>query len=379
MAKSTTKTTPAKPAKPRPDFPLFPHDTGRWAKKIRGKFHYFGPWDDPDGALNLYLDQKDDLHAGRIPKAKRDGLTVEEACNQFLHARKAKLASGEMALTTWRGYQLTAKQLGKKLGKKRLVEDLSGHDFDLLRNHFAKTNGLVGLKNKINHTRIIFKYAYDAELIDRPVRFGANFKRPSAKSIRRQRTPRMFEAPEIRTMLDNAGPTMRAMLLLGCNCGFGCTDVATLPIKAVDRKSGWVEFARPKTGTDRRIPLWPETLVAIDTALANRPKPQDDNKHLLFVTRTGASFAKESTRYISDQFKKFLQPLGLHQKGRGFYTLHCGASTCQFPKGYGHMIPTRRFNFDERGEAARKVFENAHQIQITMSRGRGNSVETHRR
>ncbi len=36
------------------------------------------------------------------------------------------------------------------------------------------------------------------------------------------------------------------------------------------------------------------------------------------------------------------------------------------------MIPTRRFNFDERGEAARKVFENAHQIQITMSRGRGN-------
>ena len=39
------------------------------------------------------------------------------------------------------------------------------------------------------------------------------------------------------------------------------------------------------------------------------------------------------------------------------------------------MIPTRRFNFSDKPDkpdTARKVFENAHQIQITMSRGRGN-------
>ena len=48
-----------KPSKPRPDFPLFPHATDRWAKKVRGKLHYFGKVSpDPRGeaALELWLD-----------------------------------------------------------------------------------------------------------------------------------------------------------------------------------------------------------------------------------------------------------------------------------------------------------------------------------
>ena len=46
-------------SKPRPDFPLFPHATGRWAKKIRGEFKFFGKVaDDPNGeaALELWLE-----------------------------------------------------------------------------------------------------------------------------------------------------------------------------------------------------------------------------------------------------------------------------------------------------------------------------------
>ena len=54
-AHSTARPAPSKPAKPYPTFPLFPYATRRWAKKIRGKLHYFGPWDDPDGALARYL------------------------------------------------------------------------------------------------------------------------------------------------------------------------------------------------------------------------------------------------------------------------------------------------------------------------------------
>lgn len=90
-----------RPARPSADFPLFPHATGRWAKKIRGKLHYFGPWSDPDGALNNYLKQKDDLHAGRTPRPDSAETTAKQLANAYLHHKKALVDAGELSPRTW--------------------------------------------------------------------------------------------------------------------------------------------------------------------------------------------------------------------------------------------------------------------------------------
>jgi hypothetical protein len=60
-----------------PTFRFFRHASGDWAKKIRGKLHYFGPRDDPDSALNKYLAEKDNLHAGRKPRAELGAIDIK--------------------------------------------------------------------------------------------------------------------------------------------------------------------------------------------------------------------------------------------------------------------------------------------------------------
>jgi hypothetical protein len=127
----------AKPAKPHPDFPLFPHTTKRWAKKIKGKLHYFGPWDNPDGAIQKYLDQRGNLYAGQTLRVPNTQGPVDGSLSAILVI----------------GFSLP-----------------------------RKTNGM----------------------------------------------PQMFEADDLRRIIDVADQPLKAMILPGINCGFDNNDCGTL-------------------------------------------------------------------------------------------------------------------------------------------------------
>lgn len=316
-----------KPKKTYPDFPLFAHNTKRWAKKIRGKVHYFGPWENWQAALDNYLKQKDDLHNGRKAREDPDAITVKRMVNKFLKAKKALVESGDLAELTWRDYKSACEEILASFGPSRLVMDLRPDDFGPLRKQTAKKWGPQRLSKTIQFIRCVFKFAYDAELIDRPIRFGPEFKRPTKGVLRRQRAaagPQLFTAEEVRRMIDTAGFPLKAMLLLGVNCGFGNSDCGNLPQSAIDWQKDILDYPRPKTGIPRRCPLWPETLAALREALAERPAAKkEDHAGLVFLTRCGDSWHTGTPDGpLNRETGKLLRKLGINGRKRlGFYTL----------------------------------------------------------
>jgi integrase len=328
MTKSSRSSEPSKFQKPRPDFPLFPHSTGRWAKKVRGKRHYFGKVEgDENGqaALAKWLDEKDDLLAGRKPRVKTgDELTVEDLCNHFMAFKEDALTSGELAQRTYDRYLETSKYIAKALGKTRVVDDLRPDDFQALRAKMAKKWGPTALGNEIQMIRSIFRYGYDAELMEKPVRFGPGFKKPTAKTIRKTRNasgPKMFTPAQISAILKHATPNMKAMVLLAVNGGLGNTDLGVMSLNAIDLESNWLDYAREKTGIMRRIPLWKETIEAVRESIEARAEPlSSDDDRLLFIGKRGQNYIGNRRGYrVVQEFARVAKNANV--EGRAFYDL----------------------------------------------------------
>ncbi len=120
-----------------------------------------------------------------------------------------------------------------------------------------------------------------------------------------------------------ASQPLRTMILLALNGGLGNSDLANLPLAALDLKHGWLNYARPKTGIERRIPLWPETIESLDEWLAVRPRQNSSAAGgLVFVTHRGCSWSKTvADNPICKETAKLLQRIGLCRKGLNFYSL----------------------------------------------------------
>lgn len=324
MSKSTSAKRAKKPDKPYDGFPLFAHATGRWAKKVRGKLHYFGPWSDPEAAVNKWLDQRDELRAGRTPRPKGNSLALKDLCNSFLTQKQQLLASGELAPRTFDRYFATCTMLINSFGKDRPVDDLVADDFQNLRAAMAKRWGPVALGNEIQNVRCVFRYGHENGLLDKPIRFGSSFNKPSAKVLRVNRAangPRLFTQAQIHKLLKAASPNLKAMVLLGLNAGLGNTDLGMMPMRVLDLKRGWLDYARAKTAIPREIPLWPETVKALKAVLAKRPSPKDAaDVDLVFIGARGESYVGNHKGYrVTQAFDRLAADAGV--LGRTFYDL----------------------------------------------------------
>lgn len=315
-----------KPQKPYPEFPLTAHPAGYWSKKIHQKVHYFGRWDDWQAALAKYQEQRDDLHAGRMPRSRTQGATVAHLCNHFLTMKESRIATNELSKRAFDAYHKMCGNVIAAFGKNKLVRDLRPDDFESLRASLAQRLGPSSLTVEINRVRVLFRHGLQSDLYSEQVKFGTGFKPPAdvvVKLAQQQKGERLFEAREIRKMLKHASPMLRAAILLGVNCGFGNRDISKVPITAFDFARGWVKFPRPKTAVQRRCPLWPCTVDAVQEWLAQRPEPVDRaNSGLAFIAPRGDSYVREtSANPISKYFRRLLNSLELHREGLGFYAL----------------------------------------------------------
>jgi hypothetical protein len=137
---------------------------------------------------------------------------------------------GELTNRSWLDYKAACDLSVTHFGKGRLVADLDPDDFTPMRTKLAKKWGPVTLGNVIQRVWVVFKFAADNDRIDRPVRYGQGFKRPSRKVLRINRAKkgmRLFTADEVRRLIGAAGPAMRAMILLGSTAGSATPTAAT--------------------------------------------------------------------------------------------------------------------------------------------------------
>jgi len=310
-------------------FPLTLHKTGQYCKKIKGKLYYFGT--DKKAALNRYLEQAAYLHAGKLPRPKNAGhtLSIKTLCNLYLDHQESRSIIGEIRLRHLYDQTSLLRDFVRFVGPNRAVSDICTVELQNYRKKLIKAGKSPNtVNNRIATVKAMYNWAVDNEIIDDSPRLRA------VKKVTPQKGEKpTFTTHQIRTLLEIANVQMKAMIWLGLNCGFGCTDCAELKWKNLDIENGRVRFPRGKTGVERNLSLCPETV----RALTEIPKKSE----LVFYTRRGNPWVRATRnkegdgneKYTKDdavtkEFSKLMKKAGIRApKGVGFYTLRRTAAT----------------------------------------------------
>lgn len=298
---------------------MTPHASGQWCKKVRGKIYYFGPWAQPDLALSRWHAEGDALKAGRtpeIPPEPDDSLTLGELANTYVGQKATDQRGGRIQARHLQDIQRDIAAVLAFLGGRRPVAELYPADWTRWSNNRRERWNETTFKNHVRRIRAMFTWAYQSDLITRPMRYGPEFapRKVTAKP------KAIYTADEIRDLLFHAQPQLEAMIYLGINGGYGNTDCSALQRSEIE--DGYIRSPRIKTQVARAVPLWPETQAAIDRAAEARPRPATRAyADHVFLTRLGQPWVDRSRSRdgVSQQFTKLAKACGV--RSLGFYRL----------------------------------------------------------
>lgn len=164
-----------KPAKPYAGFPLFAHANGLWAKKICGRLYYFGPWDDPEGALEKFNHEWPMAPVGKgqcndgspeesstspkpIPKARQKSTVTPEIVSKA----RQMLASGATLEKVAKHFGISASQIWYRVGSVKSLRgtspraNLSKHSMLYAARDIAKGEPLAQLHQREDGRTVLF-------------------------------------------------------------------------------------------------------------------------------------------------------------------------------------------------------------------------------
>lgn len=469
----------ARPLKPSPDFPLFPHASGYWARKVKGKFVYyerwsedtdgsrsmtklnkenarretkeqrpekpypefplnshangswykyipaaggivtFGSWkDDPKGerALAKFLEERDDLFAGRTPRGRVDD-AVAPILAQVLGVKEKEVEVGEIEKVTFDELKDAAKLVVDYFGADRSVKSITPKDWtdfkfekiDVYAPIDRKTRKPVldeqgqpvkqprspdGITNLCGRVKTLFNKAEELELIDAPPRYRAVLKRVKEKRRRKARNARrglIFTAAELHLIFDELCPAVKAMALMAINVGIGNKDISLCRFENINFETGMLDYARLKTEVERVVPLWPETIEAIEEYLKERPEVPGLDEFVFLTQKTKTLYFTETeskggrvTRKDSmgREFTKALKKLGLYKKNLGFYSLRRTFQTIGDETGFesavkacmAHAEQSRDMSARYRQELAKQKAAVVNYVREWYLAGRSNAL-----
>lgn len=322
MSKSKRKTRSDK-------YPLTLHPAGQYCKKINGKLYYFGK--DKKKALEKYLNQASYLHGSKEKVQKKsDGeITLKQLCDLYLQYQHLKVQA--KALTA--GHHIeqvkSLKKLMSFIGPSRMIYEISTLDLQSYRRKLQKEYSTAHRMNlHISIMKAMFHWATKNEVLS---------SIPNIDAVNRGRIThkqrQTFSSDDIRKLIDAADIQMKAMIWLGINCGFGCTDCAELKCSNIDFENARVKLARKKTGISRDLPLWPETIEALQRVTRKGKLAFYTSRGNPFVRTIVKTDSNGKTKYstqntITRKFFMLVKKAGLDvPHGTGFYTLRRTAAT----------------------------------------------------
>jgi len=310
-------------------FPLTLHPTGQYCKKIRGHIYYFGS--DRKQALQSYLDQATFLHGynSALQKSTNGNMTLKEICDMYLKYQHTKLQSNNLTARHHNDQIRSLNKLTDFLGESCKIKSITTLSLQNYKRRLQKHYGSVCRLNlHLSIMKAMFHWARKNDILRNIPNIDAISR---GKVIHQERFT--FDAGQINKLLSFANIKMKAMIWLGLNCGFGCTDCAFLKWTDLDMVNNRVKLPRRKTGIYRDLPLWPETIKS----LKKIPRKGSfvfyttrGNLYIQTLVKTDVNGNEKYTmiNLVTTKFRRLIIKAGLVvPKGTGFYSLRRTAAT----------------------------------------------------